>query len=212
MTPAAPLPDFAAEARGLSDDLIALRRDLHRNPEIGNDLPATQARVLAALDGLPLEITTGRSLTSITAVLRGARPGPTVLLRGDMDALPVAEETGLDFASTNGAMHACGHDLHTAGLVGAARLLCAHQDELAGSVIFMFQPGEEGPGGAGPMIDEGVLDAAGTLTNEVARSVGRDEEEREKLLNAMLPPMLVGGFTSVSAGSVAIASVLVSFL
>ncbi|WP_257995124.1 M20 metallopeptidase family protein [Brevibacterium luteolum] len=161
MTPAAPLPDFAAEARGLSDDLIALRRDLHRNPEIGNDLPATQARVLAALDGLPLEITTGRSLTSITAVLRGARPGPTVLLRGDMDALPVDEETGLDFASTNGAMHACGHDLHTAGLVGAARLLCAHQDELAGSVIFMFQPGEEGPGGAGPMIDEGVLDAAG---------------------------------------------------
>ncbi|WP_035281345.1 M20 metallopeptidase family protein [Brevibacterium album] len=155
-------PDFPAEARALADDLIALRRDLHRIPELGNDLPQTQARVLAALDGLPLEITTGTSLTSITAVLRGGKPGPTVLLRGDMDGLPVREQTGLDFASDNGNMHACGHDLHTTGLVGAARLLSAHRDELPGNVVFMFQPGEEGPGGAKPMIDEGVLDAAGT--------------------------------------------------
>lgn len=155
-------PDFPAEARALADDLIALRRELHRNPELGNDLPETQARVLAALEGLPLEITTGTSLTSVTAVLRGAKPGPTVLLRGDMDGLPVDEQTGLDFASANGNMHACGHDLHTAGLVGAARLLSAHRDELCGNVIFMFQPGEEGPGGAAPMIEEGVLDAAGT--------------------------------------------------
>ncbi|ANS78011.1 N-acetyl-L,L-diaminopimelate deacetylase [Serinicoccus hydrothermalis] len=161
MTSTSALPDFPSEARALADDLTALRRGLHQTPELGNDLPQTQARVLAALDGLPLEITTGTALTSIVAVLRGANPGPTVLLRGDMDALPVAEETGHDFASTNGNMHACGHDLHTAGLVGAARLLAAHQNELAGNIVFMFQPGEEGPGGAAPMIAEGVLDAAG---------------------------------------------------
>ena len=154
-------PDFPREATAIAADLVALRRALHRDPEVGNDLPRTQTRVLEALDGLPLEITTGDSLTSVVAVLRGSRPGPTVLLRGDMDALPVREDNDLDYRSTNGAMHACGHDLHTAGLVGAARLLSAHREELAGNVVFMFQPGEEGPGGAEPMVAEGVLDAAG---------------------------------------------------
>src|SRR5262249_22019433 len=139
-----------------------LRRELHRDPEIGLNLPRTQRRILDALEGLPLEITLGRDLSSVVAVLRGSQPGPTVLLRGDMDALPVQEETGLDFASTvPGAMHACGHDLHMAALVGAARLLCEARDELAGNVILMFQPGEEGPGGAQPMIAEGLLDVAG---------------------------------------------------
>ncbi|WP_040158951.1 M20 metallopeptidase family protein [Nigerium massiliense] len=149
------------DARALLPDLVALRRDLHRNPEVGLVLPETQRRVLEELDGLGLEITTGTNTTSVTAVLRGGRPGPVVLLRGDMDALPVREETGLDFAATNGNMHACGHDLHVSGLVGAARLLAARREELPGSVIFMFQPGEEGDGGAKVMIDEGVLDAAG---------------------------------------------------
>ncbi|WP_199043896.1 M20 metallopeptidase family protein [Glycomyces salinus] len=150
------------EAAAIGDDLIALRRELHKTPEIGLDLPKTQAAVLAALEGLPLEITTGERLSSVTAVLRGGRPGPVVLLRGDMDALPVAEEPGVGFASEHeGTMHACGHDLHTAGLVGAARLLCARRDELAGDVVFMFQPGEEGFDGAGHMIAEGVLEAAG---------------------------------------------------
>src|SRR5215469_7987847 len=124
--------------------MAELRHDIHREPELGLDLPKTQRKVLAALDGLPLEVTTGRELTSVTAVLRGARPGPAVLLRADMDALPVTEATGLPFAATGGVMHACGHDLHTAMLAGAARLLCGRKDELAGSVIFMFQPGEEG--------------------------------------------------------------------
>jgi len=152
------------EAAALSADLIELRRSLHAEPEIGLDLPATQAKVLGALDGLPLEISTGTGLTSVTAVLRGARPGQTVLLRGDMDALPVTERTGLPFASRiDGAMHACGHDLHTTMLAGAARLLSARQADLAGNVIFMFQPGEEGPGGARIMVEEGVLDAAGQL-------------------------------------------------
>jgi hippurate hydrolase len=151
------------DAVAISGELVALRRAIHREPEIGLELPRTQEKVLAALDGLPLEITTGRALSSVTAVLRGGRPGGTVLLRGDMDALPVTERTGLAYASeVAGAMHACGHDLHTAMLAGAAMLLSSRQAELAGNVIFMFQPGEEGGGGAQVMISEGVLDAAGS--------------------------------------------------
>ena len=142
-------------------DLVALRRRLHAHPEIGLDLPASQATLLEALAPLPLEITTGSGLTSITAVLRGGRPGPAVLLRADMDGLPLTEETGLPYASRNGAMHSCGHDLHMAGLVGAAHLLAARRDDLDGDVVLMFQPGEEGAGGGRIMIEEGVLDAAG---------------------------------------------------
>ncbi|HEY1486756.1 MAG TPA: amidohydrolase, partial [Micromonosporaceae bacterium] len=93
---------FRAAADAIRDDLIALRRDLHQNPEIGLHLPRTQEKILAALAGLPLEITLGKNLSSVVAVLRGGQPGPTVLLRGDMDALPVHEETGLPYASTNG--------------------------------------------------------------------------------------------------------------
>ena len=149
------------EAARISGEITELRHAIHREPEIGLDLPKTQAKVLAALDGLPLEISTGQGLSSVTAVLRG-RPGPVVLLRGDMDALPVTEETQLTYASAiPGVMHACGHDLHTAMLAGAARLLSARQAELPGSVIFMFQPGEEGYAGARQMIREGVLEAAG---------------------------------------------------
>ena len=151
------------DAVEIAPELRDLRRALHREPEIGNDLPRTQEKVLAALDGLPFErVTLGQQLSSVTAVLRGARPGPTVLLRGDMDALPVTELTGVPYASKiDGAMHACGHDLHTAMLVGAARLLSARQAELPGSVVFMFQPGEEGFAGARMMIEEGVLEASG---------------------------------------------------
>ncbi len=156
--------EFVRRGAELLPELVSLRRALHRTPEIGLDLPRTQALVLEALDGLGLEIILGEAGSSVTAVLRGGRGGGrgAVLLRGDMDALPVREQTGLDFASENGCMHACGHDLHTAGLVGAARLLAERRSELAGDVIFMFQPGEEGPGGAAPMIEEGVLEAAGT--------------------------------------------------
>ncbi|SOC56577.1 M20 metallopeptidase family protein [Ornithinimicrobium cerasi] len=150
-----------ADAGTLQDDLSALRRELHQVPEVGLDLPRTQEIVLRALEGLPLEITTGTATTSVVAVLRGGRPGPTVLLRADMDGLPVAEATGLEYAATTGTMHACGHDLHTAALVGAARLLSARRDELAGSVLLMFQPGEEGYGGAKVMLDEGLLEASG---------------------------------------------------
>lgn len=152
------------DAMALAGDLAKLRHELHRYPEIGLVLPRTQQTVLRELDGLGLEISQGESLSSVTAVLRGGGSGEraAVLLRGDMDALPVTEATGVDYASEiNGAMHACGHDLHMTMLVGAARLLAAHRDELRGDVVFMFQPGEEGLDGASHMIREGVLDAAG---------------------------------------------------
>ncbi|EHY89362.1 M20 metallopeptidase family protein [Saccharomonospora azurea] len=162
------LPDarFAGlldEAKALQPSTVALRRAIHRRPELGLQLPETQQAVLDALDGLPIETTLGTTTTSVTGVLRGSQPGPAVLLRADMDALPMPENTGLEFASeVPNAMHACGHDTHVAMLAGAARLLSDHVDELAGSVVFMFQPGEEGHHGARHMIHEGVLDAPGT--------------------------------------------------
>jgi hippurate hydrolase len=122
-------------------------------------VPATGAAIVAELAGLPLDVTRHRSNGGLVAVLEGGSEGPTTILRGDMDALPVHESTGLDFASTNGAMHACGHDLHTAMLVGAARLLVERRSQLEGKVVFMFQPGEEGDHGARWMIDEGLLNA-----------------------------------------------------
>ncbi|GAA0587806.1 amidohydrolase [Kribbella sandramycini] len=144
-------------------DIIGLRRALHQVPEYDLDLPKTQRLILDALEGLPLEITLGKELSSVTAVLRGGRgPGPAVLLRGDMDALPVTERVDVPYVSQHpGLMHACGHDLHVAGLVGAAKILCALQAELAGDVVFMFQPGEETSGGAPIMMREGLLDIAG---------------------------------------------------
>lgn len=153
--------DLGTRAAMLEARLRDLRRRLHRTPELGLDLPRTQALLLAEIDDLGLEISVGRTCSSIVAVLRGGRPGPTVLLRGDMDALPLAERTGLDFASENGAMHACGHDLHMAGLVGAILLLAPLRTSLAGDVVFMFQPGEEGHHGAQLMLDEGLLEVTG---------------------------------------------------
>ena len=158
------------DARELADDLAELRHRLHQVPEIGLRLRRTQEIVLAALSGLDLEVTAGQEIGSVTAVLRGAggstlddgSSAPVVLLRADMDALPVHEELDLPYRSTlDGAMHACGHDLHTTMLVGAARLLEARRDRLAGDVVLMFQPGEEGFDGARKMIDNGVLGAAG---------------------------------------------------
>ncbi|MDX6261119.1 MAG: hypothetical protein QOH84_2807 [Kribbellaceae bacterium] len=145
------------------EGIIDLRRALHQVPEYDLDLPKTQGLILQALEGLDLEITLGKELSSVTAVLRGgAGPGPVVLLRGDMDALPVTERVDVPFKSTHaGLMHACGHDLHVAGLVGAVQILHELRDQLAGDVVFMFQPGEETTGGAPIMIREGLLEAAG---------------------------------------------------
>src|SRR6516164_8729886 len=151
---------FLDEARALLPAAVALRRRIHQKPELGLDLPLTTEAVLDGLKGLDVGIARGPSTSGLIVTLNGAKPGRTVLLRGDMDALPMPEETGLDYASEfPGRMHACGHDSHTAMLVQAVHLLHQHRDELAGTVKFMFQPGEEGHGGARLMIEDGLLDA-----------------------------------------------------
>ena len=156
------MSDLLNQSREMQGELVELRHQIHQEPEIGLDLPKTQAKIIAALDGLGLEVSTGKSLSSVTAVLRGKTSNKTVLLRADMDALPVTELADIAFKSQiEGAMHACGHDLHVAMLVGAAKLLTANKDQLNGDVVFMFQPGEEGYDGAGHMIKEGVLTASG---------------------------------------------------
>jgi hippurate hydrolase len=144
--------------------IVALRRDIHREPELGFDTEKTAGKVLAALEGLPLDIETGVAENGIVATLEGEGDGPTVALRADMDALPILEDTGLPFASeTDGKMHACGHDGHTSMLVGAAHALSGMRDRLGGTVKFIFQPAEEGGGGGKVMVDEGVADGVSSI-------------------------------------------------
>ena len=151
--------DLLEAATAIGGRITALRRAIHAEPELGLETPATLAKVRAELADLPLEWREGPGCTGAVAVLKGAHEGRSVLLRGDMDALPMGEATGLPFASTiPGRMHACGHDAHTAMLAGAARVLAARQSELAGEVRFMFQPGEEGFHGARFMLEDGLLD------------------------------------------------------
>lgn len=149
------------QARAMQPELIALRRRLHQIPEFGLELPNTLKTILDEVSDLG-EITLGKSITSAVLHIKGDLPGPTVLLRADMDALAVIENTGLDFASTNGFMHACGHDLHMAMGVGAAKILASRKSELKGEVIVFFQPGEEGHHGADVMIEEQALMVSGT--------------------------------------------------
>src|SRR5882724_3581002 len=158
------LHGFLHEARALLPAAVTLRRRIHAKPELGLDLPLTTAAVLDELRGLDVGIARGSSTSGLIVTLTGTGPGAqvgrTILLRGDMDALPMPEDTGLDYASEfPGRMHACGHDSHTAMLVQAVHLLHRHKNELAGTVKFMFQPGEEGHAGARRMIEDGLLDA-----------------------------------------------------
>jgi hippurate hydrolase len=147
------------DARGIADRITALRRAIHAEPELGLDTPRTLAKVRAELADLPFEWREGPACTGAVAVLNAGRSGRSVLLRGDMDALPMNEETGLPFSSAvPGRMHACGHDTHTAMLAGAARILAARAEALEGEVRFMFQPGEEGFHGARLMLKDGLLD------------------------------------------------------
>lgn len=150
---------YLQEANQLFEYTVGLRRDFHMHPELGFQEVRTAGIVARELKSLGLEVTTGVAETGVVAMLEGAQPGPVVLLRFDMDALPIQEETGAEYASQNpGVMHACGHDGHTAVGLTAARLLYAHRHELHGSVKLVFQPAEEGLGGAARMIHEGVLD------------------------------------------------------
>ena len=186
--------DLVSAARADADRTVDLRRRLHRTPEIGLQLPRTQAAVLEAFADLPVEVSTGRSTTSVVGVLRGARPGPTYLLRGDMDALPLQEDTGLPFASeVPGAMHACGHDTHVAMLLGAARLLAERRDALAGQVVFMVQPGEEGFHGARYMLEEGLLDVVPEAPVSGAFALHVSTMWRSGTINVRPGPLLAAG-------------------
>jgi amidohydrolase len=161
-----------AAAEAILPDVIALRRRLHRQPEIGLQLPLTQAVIVEELRRLGLEPRTGESTTSVIAVIEGGRPGATTLLRGDMDALPLQEDTELEFTSeVPGVMHACGHDTHVAMLLGAARLLVERAADVPGRVLLMFQPGEEGFHGARYMLDEGLLEDGPHGAGGVERAV-----------------------------------------
>ena len=154
-------PDLLDEARAIESRIVDLRRRIHAEPELGLHTPQTIAKVRAELADLPLQWRDGPSCSGAVAVLKGKQPGPRVLLRGDMDALPMQEHTGLSFASaTPGRMHACGHDAHTAMLAGAARLLAQRRETISGEVLFMFQPGEEGFHGARHMLEDGLLGGA----------------------------------------------------
>ncbi|NCA07591.1 MAG: amidohydrolase [Micrococcales bacterium] len=143
------------QANSKQANLVEIRRDLHKIPEFGLDLPNTLARVLKEVDGLG-EITLGTGMTAAAVLIKGGQPGPTVLLRADMDALAVDEDTNLDFASTNGYMHACGHDLHMAMGIGAVQLIAENKEHLKGDVVMFFQPGEEGHDGAGVMLSQNM--------------------------------------------------------
>jgi hippurate hydrolase len=157
------------DARRIQPTVVEVRRRIHRHPELGLELPYTQSVVLEALAGLGLDISVGVRTTSVVAVLDGGIPGPATLLRGDMDGLPLVEDTGLAYASeVEGAMHACGHDAHVAMLLGAARLLAERRSDLAGRVVFMFQPGEEWGGGAQVMLEEGLLERHGKIDRAFA--------------------------------------------
>jgi hippurate hydrolase len=149
------------QAQSLLPELQDLRRKLHQIPEFGLELPNTLKTVLDEVSDLG-EVTIGKSITSAVLHIKGDLPGPTVLLRADMDALAVIEDTGLEYSSTNGFMHACGHDLHMAMGVGAAKILASRKSELKGEVIVFFQPGEEGHHGADAMIEEQALMVSGS--------------------------------------------------
>lgn len=150
--------DFLSEAQEFFNYTQALRRDFHMHPELGFQEVRTAGIVARELNALGLEVSTGIAETGVIALLEGAKPGPVVLLRFDMDALPITEQTGAEYASQNpGVMHACGHDGHTAIGLTVARLLQAHREELSGTVKLVFQPAEEGMGGAERMVADGVL-------------------------------------------------------
>jgi amidohydrolase len=153
------MSDFLSEARALFEYTQSHRRDFHSHPELGFHEARTAGIVAGELNSLGLEVHTGIAETGVVAVMQGSRPGPVILVRADMDALPIHEETGASYTSQNpGVMHACGHDGHTAILLTVARILNGHRQELSGTVKFVFQPAEEGMGGAERLIQAGVLE------------------------------------------------------
>ena len=151
-------PNFREEAEHLFDDMVRMRRDFHMHPELGFQETRTSQIVASTLQELGMEVQQGIAQTGVVGILDGPKEGPTVMLRFDMDALPIQEDSKVDYASQNpGVMHACGHDGHTTMGLTLARIMAQHQDKIAGRLKFVFQPAEEGLGGAFAMIADGVL-------------------------------------------------------
>ena len=195
------LHELAVEANQYVDVLKKIRRELHRNPEFGLDLPNTLARILESVEGLG-EVFLGEGMTAAALLIKGSEPGPTVLLRADMDALAVVEDTGLEYASTNGFMHACGHDLHMAMGIGAAHLIHTHRDQLKGDVVIWFQPGEEGLAGADRMLEQKMHLVSGSKPIS-AYGVHVFSVYPKGLFGARPGPLMAaaGGFVATFAGS-----------
>ena len=186
-----PDPSLLDAARAILPDVLDLRRRLHRIPELGLQLPLTQALVVDAVRDLGLEPQLGRSVSSVVATIEGVAPARTILLRADMDGLPLSEGSGLPFASEHeGRMHACGHDIHVAMLVGATRLLMERRADWHGRVLLMFQPGEEGFHGARYMLEEGLLDASGGERPSGAFALHVSTAWRTGTINLRPGPML----------------------
>ncbi len=184
------------DARAILPDVQAIRRRLHAIPEVGLQLPLTQALVAEVVRGLGLEPRLGTTVSSVVATIEGNGPGPTILLRADMDGLPLTEETGLTFSSEHdGRMHACGHDTHVAMLLGAARLLHERRATWPGRVLLMFQPGEEGFHGARYMLDDGLLDASGGERPSAAFALHISTMYRTGTIDVRPGPMLAAGDT-----------------
>ncbi len=175
------------KAYSIREKIIAIRRELHKNPELGFEEFKTSSIITDYLRNLGLEVKTGLAGTGVTALLRGREDGPTLAVRADIDALPVTELNNFEFKSVNiGKMHACGHDAHMSVVLGAADVLSSLKDEFSGNVKFIFQPGEEGLGGARQMIEEGAL-----LDPKV-----------DAIIAAHVDPYLNSGWISVRPGPV----------
>lgn len=169
--------DIIQEVKRIELDIISWRRGLHQIPELGLELPNTVKYIKEKLDEMGIEYKTLVNGNAIVGLIEGGQEGKTIALRADMDALPIKEETNLSFASTNGCMHACGHDAHSAMLLGAAKILIENKANLYGNVKIFFQPGEEYPGGALPMIEEGAMDNVDAVLGLHAGAISKDVEK-----------------------------------
>jgi amidohydrolase len=169
--------DILQEVKRIEPDIISWRRDLHQIPELALELPNTVKYIKEKLDEMGIEYKTLVNGNAIVGIIEGGQEGKTIALRADMDALPIKEETNLPFASSNGCMHACGHDAHAAMLLGTAKILNENKENLNGNVKLFFQPGEEYPGGALPMIEEGAMDNVDAVIGLHAGSIFKDVEK-----------------------------------
>lgn len=219
--------DVVSEVKRVEQEIINWRRDLHQIPELGLILPKTTKYIVERLDEMGIEYKTLVGGNAIVGIIKGNGEGRTIGLRADTDGLPIVEETGLSFASTNGCMHACGHDAHTSILLGAAKVLNSNRDKFKGNVKLLFQPGEEYPGGAKPMIEEGALENpkvdaimglhVGSLSNDVPKNnigvcYGKMMASMDKILIKVKGKGAHGAYPELSIDPIIIASELVMAL